>query len=60
MNFKEFISGLHEEEGGQDLLEYALVLATILAAVVTGSNAVATIISNAFTTVMGKVQSIVQ
>ena len=60
MSCRKFIRSLYEEESGQDLLEYALVLATVLSAVVAGSNAVATMISSAFTTVMGKIQSVVQ
>ncbi len=37
MTFKQFISKFHREESGQDMLEYALVLAAVLAVVVTGS-----------------------
>lgn len=60
MNFKNFLSNLHREESGQDLLEYALVLATILAAVVTGSNSVANVLGNALTTIGTRIQGIVQ
>ena len=37
MTCKQFISKFHREESGQDMLEYALVTAAVLAAVVTGS-----------------------
>ena len=39
MRFTQFISKLHREESGQDLLEYALVLLAVLTAVVAGSTA---------------------
>lgn len=48
---------LHEDEAGQDLLEYALVLATVLAAVVSGSDAIAKVIATGLTTLMGSVQN---
>jgi pilus assembly protein Flp/PilA len=60
MKCKKFIAGLHREESGQDLLEYALVLATVLVAVVAGSDAVATVIGNALATLSGKIRSVVQ
>jgi len=59
MNFKEFIGNLHEDERGQDLLEYALVLVTILVAVVAGSDAVANVISNALGTLSGRIANTV-
>jgi len=40
MTFLQFISKFHQEESGQDLLEYALVLLAVLAAVVTGLTAI--------------------
>jgi len=55
MNFKKFIDNLHEDERGQDLLEYALVLVTILVAVVAGSDAVANVISSALGTLSGRI-----
>lgn len=60
MNCNEFISGLHEEECGQDLLEYALVLAVVLSAIVSGSDAIANVISTGLTTVIGRVQNTVK
>lgn len=41
MKFSQFIKNLHREESGQDLLEYALVLAAVLAVVVLGSGSLA-------------------
>lgn len=60
MNWKQFALRLHEQESGQDLLEYALVLATVLVAIVAGSDSVASVISNALTSVLGKVDNTVQ
>ncbi len=37
MTFKQFISKFHHEESGQDMLEYAMVLLAVLAAVVAGT-----------------------
>jgi Flp pilus assembly pilin Flp len=53
MKFTQFISQLHREESGQDLLEYALVLLAVLAAVVTGSTTLAG--STSLTTINGKI-----
>ncbi|HEX2328181.1 MAG TPA: Flp family type IVb pilin [Candidatus Angelobacter sp.] len=55
----QFIKNLHREESGQDLLEYALVLAAVLAAVVAGSNNLATDIGTALTTINGRIQAAV-
>lgn len=44
---KQFLSNFHNEESGQDLLEYALVLAAVLFAVVAGSSSLSTDISSA-------------
>ena len=60
MNLKEYIQNLHKDESGQDLLEYALVLAVVLAAIVTGSDAVASVIGNGLTGLIGKIQNVVQ
>lgn len=50
---------LHEDESGQDLLEYALVLATVLVAVIAGSNGIASVISTGMNTLMGRVQNVI-
>jgi len=56
MKFTQVLKNLHREESGQDLLEYALVLAAVLAAVVTGSGSLANTIANGLTTLNGKIQ----
>jgi len=57
MRFTQFISKLHREEAGQDLLEYALVLLAVLTAVVVGSGTLASTISTALGTINGKIQA---
>jgi Flp pilus assembly pilin Flp len=57
MNFTQFISQLHREESGQDLLEYALVLLAVLTAVVASTTSLATTISDGLTTINGKIQA---
>ena len=59
MTFTQFVKNLHREESGQDLLEYALVLAAVLTAVVAGSNTLATSIGTAITTINGRIQAAV-
>jgi len=51
MTFAQFVKNLHREESGQDLLEYALVLAAVLTAVVAGASNLATDIASALTTI---------
>jgi Flp pilus assembly pilin Flp len=55
IHMKQFLSNFHREESGQDLLEYALVLAAVLAAVVTGSHNLANDISSAITALNTKI-----
>ena len=57
MTFLQFISKFHQEESGQDLLEYALVLLAVLAAVVTGSGSLATDIATGLTALNVKIQA---
>jgi len=59
MTFRRFIARFYLEESGQDLLEYALVLAAVLTAVVTGSNAIANVITNGLNTLTTRIQAIV-
>lgn len=59
MTLIHFVKSLHQEESGQDLLEYALVLAAILAAVVTGSASLAGDISTALGTINTRIQNAV-
>lgn len=60
MNGKQFVSSLHHDESGQDLLEYALVLATVLTAIVAGSDAIANVISSALSGLGSRITSVVQ
>ena len=57
MRFMQFVSQFHREESGQDMLEYALVLAAVLAAVVTGSGALAGTITSGMTAINLKIQA---
>jgi Flp pilus assembly pilin Flp len=59
MTFAQFMKNLHREESGQDLLEYALVLAAVLTAVVAGAGNLATDIANALTTINTRIQNAV-
>ena len=47
MRFMQFVSQFHREESGQDMLEYALVLAAVLSAVVLGSGTLGQTITDA-------------
>ncbi len=51
MRIKQFVSQFHREESGQDMLEYALVLAAVLTAVVGGSSTLSNTISDALNTI---------
>jgi Flp pilus assembly pilin Flp len=55
MRFMQFVSQFHREESGQDMLEYALVLAAVLTAVVSGSGTLATTIGSALNTINGRI-----
>ena len=55
MRFMQFVSQFHREESGQDMLEYALVLAAVLAAVVLGSGTLSTTIGDALTTINARI-----
>jgi Flp pilus assembly pilin Flp len=57
MKLIQMLNKFHKEESGQDLLEYALVLAAVLAAVVTGSGSLATTITNSLSTLNGKIST---
>lgn len=48
---KNFLMNLYRDEQGQDLIEYALVVALIAFAAVSGMNTVATKINSAFTNI---------
>jgi Flp pilus assembly pilin Flp len=55
MFLSQMIRQLHRDESGQDVLEYALVLAVIAAAAVTGSKSLANSVSSAITILNGKI-----
>jgi Flp pilus assembly pilin Flp len=57
MTFRQFISNFNRDESGQDMLEYALVLAAVLAAVVVGSGSLAGVINNGITSINLKITS---
>ncbi len=59
MSLRLMIWRLHREESGQDLLEYALVLAAVAAAVVTGSTSLANTISSALNKLNSKISGYV-
>ncbi len=55
MTFTQFISKFHQEESGQDMLEYAMVLLAVLAAVVAGTTTLSSTISTELTAINGKI-----
>ena len=57
MTFTQFVKNLHREESGQDLLEYALVLAAVLTAVVAGSVSLGNDIADALVKINTKIQT---
>lgn len=55
--FLTLLKNLHREESGQDLVEYALVLAAVAFAVVAGSSSLATTVTSALTQIDAKITS---
>jgi len=55
MTLTQFVKNLHREESGQDLLEYALVLAAVLTAVVAGSISLGNDIADALVKINTKI-----
>ena len=55
MRFFEMMKNFHQEESGQDLVEYALVLAAVAAAVVAGSGSLAQVVSNSLSLINSKI-----
>jgi pilus assembly protein Flp/PilA len=53
----EVLRGLHNDESGQDLIEYALVAALVAFAAIAGMNALANKINQAFSTIGSKLSS---
>jgi len=54
---KKYLAHLIQDDQGQDLIEYALVVALIAFAAVSGMNSVATKINSAFSSVGDKVST---
>ena len=50
-----FIKNFNRDESGQDLLEYALVLLAVLAAVILGSTSLSSTITNELAAINGKI-----
>jgi Flp pilus assembly pilin Flp len=55
----DFVKGLHADESGQDLVEYALVLAAIAFAVVASSGSLRAVVSNALGLINGRISAAV-
>jgi pilus assembly protein Flp/PilA len=53
----ELLKNLHQEESGQDLVEYALVLAAVAFAVVAGSTSLSSVITNSLNAINSKINS---
>ncbi|HEX5284724.1 MAG TPA: Flp family type IVb pilin [Bryocella sp.] len=59
MTLRNLASMLHEDESGQDLIEYALVCALIALGAVAGMRTVANYINNAFSNIGSQLSSAV-
>ena len=55
MQFLTMLKSFHADQSGQDLVEYALVLAAMAFAVVAGSASLANVMSNALTAINTKI-----
>ncbi|HWF12755.1 MAG TPA: hypothetical protein VG272_03395 [Candidatus Acidoferrales bacterium] len=55
MTFKQFISNFHREESGQDTVEYVLIGAAVVTALVAGAPGLSTMLTNAITALGTKV-----
>ena len=58
MRFVQFVARFHREESGQDMLEYALVLLAVLAAVVSGSGTLSNTIGTELTAIDTKISGL--
>ncbi len=56
----EVLRGLHKDESGQDLIEYALIAALIAFAAIAGMNSLASQINVAFSKIGSKVSTSIQ
>lgn len=57
MTFRRIVSRLHEDESGQDLIEYALICALIALGAITSMKTVANYINNAFSSIGNQLSS---
>ena len=57
MNFRSKLERFQKDESGQDLLEYAMVLAAVLAVVVSGSGSLSTWLANGLSSILTVVNS---
>lgn len=57
MMLRTLLSNLHENESGQDLIEYALICALIALGAIAGMKSVANYINNAFSTIGSQLNS---
>lgn len=57
MNLRNIFTALHENESGQDLIEYALLCALIALGATAGMSTVADYINNAFSTIGSKLNN---
>ncbi len=57
MQFVNFVKSFHNDEAGQDLVEYALVLAAIAVVAVAGSNSIASTLNTAISKLNSKITS---
>ena len=57
MSVFQLVKNFHREESGQDLIEYALVLAAIVTAVLAGSSNLSTMMTTAITDLSAKIST---
>jgi pilus assembly protein Flp/PilA len=57
MTLRTLVSSLHEDESGQDLIEYALICALIALGAIAGMKTVANYINNAFSSIGSNLNS---
>jgi len=60
MTLHTLVSSLHEDEAGQDLIEYALICALIALGAIASMQAVANYINNAFNNIGSRLSSATQ
>jgi pilus assembly protein Flp/PilA len=56
----QLLRTFHHDESGQDMVEYALVLAAIAAVAVVGSNSLAGTLNGAFSMINSRINSTIQ